>query len=130
MSYDWKKISKIEHDDTKHYPNKDEATLLRQIISSEGLTEEEVRSHKKYRKMLSEAQKRGREAKRDERTKFYQNLIKKACQKTGLVPQHPETLKVLGELFIAAKNRSRSYYNPWLIRENFSAETIVRKFAK
>jgi len=130
MSYDTKKFRKIKHDDTKHYPNKDEGTLLRQIMSSNGLIEEEVRSNKTYRKMLSEAQKKGREPKRDDRTKFYQNLIKDACKKTGLAPQHPDTIEVLDKLFVAIKNRSWSYYHAWLSRENFSAETIVKKFAK
>lgn len=39
-----------------HYPAKKEAKLLRRIMAQTGLTEAEVRSRKKYRKMLSETQ--------------------------------------------------------------------------
>ena len=36
-----KKVAKILHDPTKHYPNKMEAKTLRRIMSETGLTEEE-----------------------------------------------------------------------------------------
>ena len=39
-----------------HYANKKEAKTLRRIMSQTGLTESEVRAIKKYRIMLSEAQ--------------------------------------------------------------------------
>jgi hypothetical protein len=39
-----------------HYPAKKEAKVLRRIMSQTGLTEAEVRSRKKYRKMLSDTQ--------------------------------------------------------------------------
>lgn len=42
----------------EHVPNKNEGRLLRRIMSETGLTEEQVRSHKKYRRMLSTEQKR------------------------------------------------------------------------
>jgi hypothetical protein len=40
-----------------HAPNKNEAHVLRRIMSQTGLTEEQVRSHRKYRQELSQAQK-------------------------------------------------------------------------
>jgi len=122
------KGGKIQHDNTKHYPNKDEASLLRQLMSSNGLTEEQVRSNKKYRIMLSEAQKIGQEAKRSARTKFYQGLIKEACKKTGLAPQHPNTIEVLDELLGVTKRRWRFNYH--IRHENLSAKTIVNQYAK
>lgn len=41
----------------EHVMSKPEASLMRRIQSETGMTEEEVRKHKKYRKMLSDAQK-------------------------------------------------------------------------
>lgn len=41
-----KKSFKIQKDNTKHYPNQDEASLLRSIMSDTGLTEEKVRELK------------------------------------------------------------------------------------
>jgi hypothetical protein len=92
------KAGKIANDPTKHYPNKDEAQELRKIMASTGLTEEEVRQDKKYRKMLSEAQKQGEVAKRSALTKWYHRMIKKACQQTQLAPQHPQTIEALQKI--------------------------------
>jgi hypothetical protein len=124
-----KKGDKIRNDSSKHYPNKDEAQELRKIMASTGLTEEEVRADKKYRKMLSEAQKAGQKAKRTEIEKFYQELIKEACKKTGLAPQHPETLKILDE--IIKERQGRSWGRRFFLHQNLkSAETIVKQYAK
>lgn len=124
-----RKADKIRRDPTKHYPNKDEASLLRKIKSSTGLSEEEIRADKKYRKMLSEAQKAGQKAKRSEIEKFYQDLIKDACKKTGLAPQHPETLKVLDE--IIKERQGRSWGRRFFLYQNLkSAESVVKYYAK
>lgn len=40
-----------------HVPNKNEAAVLRRLMSETGLTEVELRQHKKYRVILSTAQK-------------------------------------------------------------------------
>ena len=40
----------------EHVMSKPEGAIMRRIQSETGLTEEEVRTHKKYRKMLSDAQ--------------------------------------------------------------------------
>ena len=50
---------KINNDPTKHYPNANEAKTLRRIMSTTGLSEEQVRLHPQYRKELSLAQKEG-----------------------------------------------------------------------
>lgn len=125
---DSRKADKIRKDPTKHYPNKDEAAELRKIMASTGLTEEEVRADKKYRKQLSDAQKAGQKAKRSVATKWYQMQIKKACRQTKLAPQHPETLKVLAELLDGANPRwmRHSFWNTHIM----SAEKTVKTFAK
>ena len=124
-----KKAEKIRNDSTKHYPNKDEAQELRKIMASTGLSEEEVRQDKKYRKMLSDAQKAGQKAKRTETERFYHKLIKEACKKTGLAPQHPDTLKALDE--IIKERQGRSWGRRFFRNENLkSANAIVKYYAK
>jgi len=121
-----RKAGKIANDPSKHYPNKDEAAVLRKIKSDTGLSEEEIRSIKKYRVMLSEAQKRGEKPKRHPVEVFWQRLIKEACQETGLVPQHPDTLAAL-EIII-----ERYYGRVWRrpMHDRLSAKRAVHDFAK
>jgi len=123
-----KKSNKISVDNTKHYPNQDEASLLRKIMSETGLNESEVRSNKYYNIILSDAQKLGEKPKRSATTKWYQNRIKEACKETGLVPQHPKTLKVLDEILY---NKYNGWWIPWYIgRNKMTAKTVVRDYAK
>ncbi len=123
-----KKAEKIRKDPTKHYPNKDEASLLRKIMASTGLTEEEIRQDPKYRKQLSEAQKAGQKAKRTETERFYQKLIKEACKITGFAPQHPETLAVLD--LIIKERSGRSWGRRFFLYQVPSAKTVVKQYAK
>ena len=124
-----RKAGKIANDPSKHYPNKDEAQELRKIMASTGLSEKEVRADKKYRKMLSDAQKVGQKAKRTEVEKFYQDLIKEACKKTGFAPQHPDTLKALQE--VIEYRKGRSWGRRFFLMQNIqSAEKIVKQYAK
>jgi hypothetical protein len=97
-----KKASKIRNDSSKHYPNKDEASELRRIMSSTGLTEGEIRKDKKYRKMLSDAQDSGQKSKHTPQEKWCYMIAKKACRMTGLPREHPETIKILNELLTEA----------------------------
>lgn len=99
-----RKNRKIANDPSKHYPNKDEASLLRKIMSSTGLSEEEIRKDKKYRKMLSEAQKSGQKAKRNAPEKWAHMVIKDACKETGLAKEHPKTLEVIERLLKERRN--------------------------
>lgn len=121
-----KKGKKLKLGATGHIPNKDEARVLRKIMATTGLTEEEVRQVKKYRTMLSEAQKEGQKRKRNSEIKRAENLIKTACRVTGLVPQHPETIKVLQEII---DKRTRSSFGGFWLHKT-KAENIVREFAK
>ena len=123
-----KKWDKIAYDPSKHYPNKHESECLRRIMAQSGLTEEEVRANKTYRIELSKAREEGVKAKRSQTTKWCQNVVKRACQKTGLVPQHPETLKVLDEML---NDRYGSAWGvPFGLVGRPNAKTIVRNYAK
>jgi hypothetical protein len=101
-----KKQNKILHDGTKHHPNKDEAKLLRKLMADTGLTEEEIRSHKKYRKMLSHAQKKSEESKYSEKYKLYRDIVDKACIRTKLANQHPKTIKEIENIINEYNNQS------------------------
>jgi hypothetical protein len=130
------KVGKIQHDNTKHYPNSKETRVLRQIMARTGLSTEEVRQHPKYRKMLSEAQKQGQKPHGNSRywtgkDEFYKRLIKKACKDTGLVPQHPDTLVVLQCLIDEEWNKRSWYRTTSMLSENpMSAENAVKQYAK
>ena len=105
------KGGKIRNDNTKHYPNKNEGRVLRQIMASTGLSEEEVRGHKKYRKMLSDAQKTPQKPKAENIRKWYEIwILKKACKETGFTYRHPDTLAMI-ELLI--EEYDKGWWNPW-----------------
>jgi len=99
-----RKRGMIKNDPTKHYPNKQEGKLLRRIMSETGLTEEQVRSHKKYRKMLTDAQKSGQKEKGWSpfhlrvMEKVFKRLLKKVCKELGLAKEHPKTITRIMEL--------------------------------
>lgn len=94
-----------------HVMNKDEAKLCRKLMSETGLSEEELREHKKYRIMLSEAQKLGSKelaySAKHNRTK--KRLMKQATKRTGLAKAHPETQKIYKEL-VESTNRWWHYF--------------------
>lgn len=121
---DDKKIRKIKYDNTKHYPNKNEAHKLRQIMASTGLNEEEVRFIKKYRIILSDAQKCGQIG-CSKIQRHYKNLIKQACKKTKLAKEHPETIKILSELI--KKSHMNHTLTSFMYR-NMSAKNVVKYY--
>lgn len=127
-----RKAKKIANDPFKHHPNKDEAALLRKLKSETGLSEEEIRCIKKYRVMLSEAQKSGQKPKYNSlEQKFYQSLIKDACKDTGLVPQHPDTLITLQCLIDQQFQRGWVWLKLWMLNtQPLPAETAVRYYSK
>ena len=121
-----KKVRKIANDPTKHYPNKNEAKLLRSIMAETGLNEDEVRSDRHFNVLLSEAQKQGVKPKHTAEQKYYHDKIKDACKQTGFVPQHPDTLKVLNELL-----KEENGFNRHLIkRYNLDALSVVKIYSK
>lgn len=120
------KSVKILHHPDKHIPNKDESKLLRKIKNDTGMSEDEIRGIKKYRIMLSDAQKQSQIRKYGREVKWCRNMIKIACRQTGLVPQHPDTIKVLQE--VLNTNYSFGHY-PWSMTR-INANTMVKHYAK
>ncbi len=73
----------------EHIPNKNEAKLLRKLMSQTGMSEEELRSHKKYRRMLSQAQKVPAAKKSDEQKRL-DNIMKGVTKNLKLAKEHPK----------------------------------------
>jgi hypothetical protein len=84
-----------------HIPNKDEAKLLRRIMSETNMSEDEVRGIKKYRKLLSDESKKGSKYKGG---RFFgikhsvESLWKMVTKRTGLVREHPVSKYVFNKL--------------------------------
>jgi hypothetical protein len=80
-----KKAKIIRNNPNKHIPNKIESKLLRKLMSENSLSEEEIRSNIKFRRMLAEASKLNKTKMNDKANKWYYNIIKKACRESKLV---------------------------------------------
>jgi len=126
-----RKVKKIANDPTKHYPNKDEAKLLRKIMSETGMTEEQIRADKTYRIQLSKAQKAGQKAKRTDSERWCHSIIRSACKETKLAKEHPKTIEVI-EKILAERKLSGS---GWGFRRAFlysnppeSAKILLRNY--
>lgn len=128
MRMQWwsRKAERVEHDPSRHYPNKAEAECLRRLMSTTGLTEEQLRADIKYRRMLSAAQKEGQKAKRTPQQKFYAKLVKEACRTTKLAKEHPETLTVLQKIIDEPSWwRSREMARLGIDHKTLTAEAVL-----
>jgi hypothetical protein len=84
----------------EHVMNKNEAAVMRRLQSETGLTEEQIREHKKYRILLSEAQ-AVPPAKRTNGEKAAERLLKTVTRKLKLAAAHPD---VVAEAMQVAKD--------------------------
>ncbi len=75
----------------EHIMNKNESRLLRKLMSDTELTEKELREHKKYRKMLSDAQKVPA-SKLSELERFQRNMMKEITKELKLAKEHPKVV--------------------------------------
>jgi hypothetical protein len=75
--------------ETKHIRNKDEAKLLRQIMSESKLSEEEVIKIPKYRKMLSDIQRNGEKSNITKYGKRVREITKRITKELKLAKEHP-----------------------------------------
>lgn len=75
-----------------HIPNKNEAKLLRKLMAETKFSEEEIRTIKKYRIMLSEAQDKGEkptEKTKTDKEKWEARIMKSVTRKLKLAKEHP-----------------------------------------
>jgi len=87
--YSKRRIRKANAPVGVHIPNKRESTMLRKLMSDTGLTEKELREDKKYRKILSEAQKVPT-TKRTQEQKFVDDFMKNITRELKLAKEHPK----------------------------------------
>jgi hypothetical protein len=132
IKYRGKKGRKIDYDPTKHYPNKDEAKLLRKIMAETGLNEDEVRSNRHYSELLSEAQKEGQKAKRSNPERWCHNIIKKACKETGLAKEHPKTIEAIDRILAERKAGSWGVYYHFRVAGHApeNAKVLLERYGK
>jgi len=104
--------SSLFFNNAPHAPNKNESECLRRIMAETGLTDEEVRSHKIYRKQLAEASKA--HGNKNEAQRYMLRLMKKITKQTKLPIDHPETKT----LFISTWNEIKENVGGWA-RFNF-----------
>lgn len=94
----------------KHIMNKNEAKLCRRLMAETGLSEEELREHKKYRRMLSAAQVAGHKQKRywgHRRTdKRVSAILKNVTRKLKLPKEHPLTIVAFSDALKEADSNS------------------------
>lgn len=79
-----------------HFPCKKEAKTLRKIMSQTGLSEEKVRSVKKYRVELADS---ARNFKKSECTKAKKHFKKRVTGISGLPFEHSKSLEIAKDLF-------------------------------
>lgn len=91
-----------------HIMNKDEGRVMRRLKNETGLTEVEIRKVKKYRVMLSEAQKKGQNGKRGRVQKARDEVMRFVCRQLKLAKEHPVTQKAYREEW---ERRRKEYAN-------------------
>ena len=92
-----------------HVMNKDEGRVMRRLKNETGLTEEQIREVKKYRVMLSEAQKSGQKAKRTKLEKAQDNVMKSVTRKLKLAKEHPFVQKEYKEEWMRRRETGGIY---------------------
>jgi len=108
-----------------HIMNKNESAALRKLKKETGLTEEELRKEKKYRKILSEAQKE--KGDKDTYDRLVINVIKMVTRETKLPVQHPDFKLKLKEEF---EKKSRWYHRGSWSLYSKSPEDVISHYLR
>jgi hypothetical protein len=106
-----------------HIMNKNERRALRKLKKQTGLNEVEIRKEKKFRKILSEAQKqKGNKSIFD---RLILRIVKVVTQETKLPVQHPEFKEKLNEEL----NRRKCWYSRGSsLLHTTSPDNIIRHY--
>ena len=99
-----------------HYPAKPEAKVLRRLQAETGLSEQELREHKKYRIMLSDAQKEKGKKTWWERKAI--KILKGVLSELKLPKDHPKVLERLRQRLEEHKKYQGRYFMYQLTAEN------------
>jgi len=98
-----RKMKKALAPEGVHVPNKNEAKLLRKIMSETGLSEKEIREHKTYRIQLSNVQKVVKsKLTSEERVKI--RVMKSITKKLKLAKEHPLVVEAFNKEWEKIKN--------------------------
>lgn len=95
-----------------HIMNKNESKLCRKLMAQTGLSENELRQHKKYRVMLSNAQKVPKAKIASYVGKAVRNIIRRIQKETGLTIQHPISKEMLKTEIAEIEKCGIRYYVP------------------
>lgn len=102
-----------------HIMNKNEKTALRKLKKETGLSEEEIRKEKKYRKILSDAQvERGS---KDDYDRKIISIVKYSTRETKLPLEHPKTKEKIKESIEKPHRR-------WGICDKPSVEKVIQRY--
>lgn len=93
--YDKRYHIKHNASEGKHIPDKYESKILRKIMSQTGMTEEQVREIPKYRKLLSQNQKRyiDKNGINNIAYKILTQIMKSVTKELKLAKEHPDVIK-------------------------------------
>ena len=105
--HDYLSARKLMAPPDKHIPNKNEAKLLRKLMSETGLSEKELREHKVYRKMLSDEQKKKGDTTKTQ--KLFNSILKQVLRELKLPKEHPDVLVRFNEVLKERKNKTHYY---------------------
>ena len=133
--HDYLSTKKLTAPPDKHIPNKNEAKLLRKLMSQTGLSEKELREHKVYRKMLSKEQKKKGDTSKTQ--KLFNSILKQVLRELKLPKEHPDVLIRFNEIFKERKNKidynRYSYYGCIFVSDKISKvqfDYLSKKYKK
>lgn len=119
----WYRSTRKLHAGDKHIPNKNEAKVLRRLMSETGQTEEQLRRCKKFRKLLSDAQKRQGNKTQDERDLI--NLLKGVLRDLKLPKEHPAVLEEFKKRIQQLFDRKNVYWQKTVTIVDVKPEHII-----
>lgn len=115
-----------------HIMNKNESKMLRKLMSETGLTEVELREQKKYRKMLSDAQKEV--GKKSRFLRRAESMLKSVTKELKLPNEHPLVVEAFDKRLKDSKLSSSwiSYYpqNPMNLIKSIESYKKSKKVSK
>jgi hypothetical protein len=98
----------------KHIPNKNEASLLRRLMSESGMDEKQVRAVKENRVKLASARRAGTVAKRSRYAKALDSIMKGVTRQLKLAKEHPLVVAEYKKRLEEAKQKGRYLsYHLW-----------------
>jgi hypothetical protein len=97
----------------KHIPDKNEARVLRKLMSQTGMSEDDIRTIPKYRKILSQSEKRviDKKGANNQLNKFLEKIMKGVTREIKLPKEHPNVIDEFNKRVNKYKNDRFSRYS-------------------